>query len=87
MDWTPPAVRPVTATSLDPCPGPSVMLGQDSASVSPVLEGDGAMNAWRGTSTYSKIILSSVCLVTVIRRGQSMALCYVTNQQDNVLAN
>lgn len=42
--WTSPVVRPVTATWPDPSLGLCVMLRQASASVSPELEGGGAMN-------------------------------------------
>ena len=68
--WTSPVVRPVTVTWLDPSLELCVMLRQGSACVSPGLEGGSAMNVWKDTSSSSKIILSSVCLVTVIRLGQ-----------------
>ena len=86
-DWMAPVVRPVTVMWQGPSLGRSVMLGQDSASASPTLGDGAAVSVWRDTSTGGKTILSSVCLVTAIGLGPSMALCSVTNRQDSVPAN
>lgn len=87
MAWTSLVARPATVMLPGPSLGRSVTRAPGSAAVSPMLEANSVMDVWRGTSAYSKIILSSACPVTVIRWGQWMALCCVTNQQDSVLAN